>query len=52
MDSELGGWLTLTINLLAVIVLGVAIAYGSIAYRRFRIRRRNETLGDPARREG
>jgi hypothetical protein len=40
------GWLYLVIDVGAVILLGVALTYGTISYRRFRVRRRNETLGE------
>jgi hypothetical protein len=41
------GWLYLVIDVGAVILLGVILAYGTISYRRFRVRRRNEMLGEP-----
>jgi hypothetical protein len=52
MESETGGWLWFVIDVLFVAALGVAIAYGTIAYRRARIRRQNERMAEDRPREG
>jgi hypothetical protein len=49
MESETGGWLWFVIDVLFVAALGVAIAYGTIAYRRARIRRQNERIAQEGR---
>jgi heme/copper-type cytochrome/quinol oxidase subunit 2 len=40
MNLELGGWLWFVVDVLFVVVLGAAMVYGAVAYRR-RSRNRN-----------
>jgi heme/copper-type cytochrome/quinol oxidase subunit 2 len=51
MNLELGGWLWFVVDVLFVVVLGAAMVYGAVAYRR-RSRNRNvEQNRDEATRE-